>query len=301
MLYHIACLVDFSKPSKAAFHAACQLAAKSGATLHVLHVTEPVAAFASEGELLFDPHETVQELTQELKTWAKNELAKSGSKAKLGKIETVFGVLVSSALDWVKKQRCNLIVLGTHGHTGLTHLLLGSVAEKILRHSPTPVLITKNGKAFPIKKILVPVDLSAHAKEALHMAERLCEKLGAKLEVAHAINMGDILRLRKFLNTGIDSQALLEAAEAHAEQRIVKLMGRKFSHIKLHIMEGEVSALINQLCKTQKIDLVLLPTHGHTGLKHLLICSTAERIARTVKANCLTFAPAKITENDNLM
>lgn len=301
MLYHIACLVDFSKPSKAAFHAACQLAAKSGATLHVLHVTEPVAAFASEGELLFDPRETVQELTQELKTWTQNELAKSRSKAKLGKVEAVFGVLVPSALDWVKKQRCNLIILGTHGHTGLTHLLLGSVAEKILRHSPTPVLIIKNGKAFPIKKILVPVDLSDHAKEALQMAERLCEKLGAKLEVAHAINMGDILRLRKFLNTGIDSKALLEAAEAHAEQRILKLIGRKSSHIKLHIMEGEVSALINQLCKTQKIDLVLLPTHGHTGLKHLLIGSTAERITRTVKANCLTFAPAKIVENDNLM
>lgn len=301
MLHHIACLVDFSKPSKAAFHAACQLAAKSGATLHVLHVTEPVAAFASEGELLFDPHETVQELTRDLKAWTQQELKKSGSRARLGKVETVFGVLISTALDWVKKQRCNLIILGTHGHTGLAHLLLGSTAEKILRHSSIPVLIIKNGKTFPLKKILVPVDLSAYAKQALQMAERLCEKLNAKLEIVHVINLSDILRLRKFLNTGIDSKALLEAAEAHAEQRIAKLLGRKSSHTKLHIVEGEVSAVINQICKTQKVDLVLLPTHGHTGLKHLLIGSTAERIARTVKANCLTFAPTKIVGNDNLM
>jgi universal stress protein A len=132
--------VDFSEPSQAAFHTAAQLAADAGAQLVIVHVFQPAS------------------YTGPLMPVAATEDAQRDARASLAALErqaeSVGARRVSSALltgtPWHeivelarKDEAIDLVVLGTHGHTGLKHVLIGSVAERVVRHAPCPVLVVR--------------------------------------------------------------------------------------------------------------------------------------------------------------
>jgi nucleotide-binding universal stress UspA family protein len=136
--------VDYSEHSKASVRYAAELAAKVGAKLHVVHVWDR-PSYASDAVLVRRPgeeHCSLSELIQ------KN--AESDMKDFLASLALPAGVALSHTLlsgdpaaklvEEMKRGEYDLVVLGTHGRTGLMHLLLGSVAEKLVRLSPVPVL-----------------------------------------------------------------------------------------------------------------------------------------------------------------
>lgn len=130
--------VDFSEPSRQAFQVACSLARDHGSQIIVLHVAVP-PPFVRTSELhraLEVPNGYAQELICGLRqdysdtTLAIQHLLKDG-------------LLVQQILDAVRESGADLIVMGTHGRSGMTRVLLGSVAEAVLRQAPCPVLTIK--------------------------------------------------------------------------------------------------------------------------------------------------------------
>ena len=91
--------------------------------------------------------------------------------------------------------RTDLIVMPTHGRTGLEHMFLGSTAERTVRHSPCPVFVMRqrgdgiSEKKAGYKKILVPVDFSGCSREGLRYAIRFAGRFGAKLVVLHVVSL----------------------------------------------------------------------------------------------------------------
>lgn len=139
----ILCPIDFSRASRLAFEMAAQLARESGGALVIAHVCDPRPWATGESLLSAD-------VIQSLVDSAEAELAKWLGRAKeLGveRAEMLFvtGVawdrIVAAAND---DPSIDLIVMGTHGRTGLKHVLIGSVAEKTLRHAPCPVLVVRS-------------------------------------------------------------------------------------------------------------------------------------------------------------
>jgi nucleotide-binding universal stress UspA family protein len=138
----ILCPIDFSDCSRAAMLAAARLAKELGAELTVLHAYATPGYSLPEGVMLTSP-DFLQELSAVVaKTVAewRREAAATGVAVTA---TTVMGPAFSSILDEAKKGGFDLIVMGTHGRTGLRHALLGSVAEKVVRLASCPVLTVR--------------------------------------------------------------------------------------------------------------------------------------------------------------
>ncbi len=135
---------DFSELSLAAEKSACDLADQFGAELHVLHVlhdlflTMPQTAAA----LLIPP-----KALEEVINFAEAEIQKVPSAVWASGKKVVRAVRIGTTHDvivqYAKENAIDLVVIGTHGHTGLRHVLLGSVAERVVQHAPCSVLTVR--------------------------------------------------------------------------------------------------------------------------------------------------------------
>ncbi|MEK7483856.1 MAG: universal stress protein [Planctomycetota bacterium] len=138
--------IDFSESSKAAAQYALFLAKNFDASINIVHIWEQPYYFDSQ-VLLHTPGQTAQTITNYIETQAKTELKQFIEALNVPKnviLENHFlhGMIYSKIID-LAKEGYDLIVMGTHGRSGVAHLLLGSVAEKVLRHAPCPVVTIK--------------------------------------------------------------------------------------------------------------------------------------------------------------
>jgi universal stress protein A len=140
----ILCPIDFSECSRVAMRRAVELAIDSRAALTLLHVWEfPWYTFTSEMPAI--PADLVQELRADagwtLEKWAEEARALGADRLTMSLLEGVAWDQIIAVLR--TDPAYDLAVLGTHGRTGLKHVLLGSVAEKVVRHAPCPVLVVR--------------------------------------------------------------------------------------------------------------------------------------------------------------
>jgi universal stress protein A len=136
---HILSPTDFSDYSKKAISDAFELARTFGATLSLLHVLEP-SPYLGE----FTLPTMGEELLGDLERQASAALAQVLPEAQQAKIEVTRAVAIGSPsqkiVETAEAEHVDLIVMATHGRTGLSHLLIGSVAERVVRTAPCPVL-----------------------------------------------------------------------------------------------------------------------------------------------------------------
>ncbi len=136
---------DFSDNAKAAQDYACGMADQFGAQLHVVTVVQDVALILPEtGMFLTLPLPSVHEIVETAETTLKSVLKPEW----VSQHAVVFKVLVGNPfveiVQYATDQQLDLIVMGTHGRTGLQHVMLGSVAERVLRKSTCPVLTVRS-------------------------------------------------------------------------------------------------------------------------------------------------------------
>jgi universal stress protein A len=129
---------DFSPHSEAAARLAFALARDYGARVLVLHVLEPVVVGGAQGIAIPDPGAYEAEMRARLE-----EVRPSGTTKVLVEHRLLLGSVAEEILRVAKESQCGVIVLGTHGRTGLGRLLMGSVAEQVVRKAPCPVLTVK--------------------------------------------------------------------------------------------------------------------------------------------------------------
>jgi nucleotide-binding universal stress UspA family protein len=145
---------DFSPHSEAAAKLAFALARDYGARVLVLHVLEPIVVGGAEGIAIPDPGAYEAGVRARLA-----EVRPPGTKV-LVEHRLLLGSVAEEILRVAKESQCGVIVLGTHGRTGLGRILLGSVAEQVARKAPCPVLTVKAPPRQP-----EPVDASLLRKE----------------------------------------------------------------------------------------------------------------------------------------
>ena len=142
----ICCPIDFSDASRAAMEVAADLAGRTGASLTLLHAY-PVPGYTfPDGSVVASAR-----MLQELADQSSKHLAEWKGRAEvLGargvNAETVVGEPATEIVAWARERKVDLLVLGTHGRTGLEHALMGSVAEKGVRRAPCPVLTVHPGR-----------------------------------------------------------------------------------------------------------------------------------------------------------
>jgi nucleotide-binding universal stress UspA family protein len=145
--------VDFSADSLHALTYACDLARRWGATVVALHVVEPI--YLGEASVLLAARPDPAQLLDEQWKICNRELTRlSEDMARDGrKVRTVVkrGVAAHVIVDTAKRMAADLIVMATHGRTGLDHMLVGSVAEKVVRAASCPVLTVRRARARHLK------------------------------------------------------------------------------------------------------------------------------------------------------
>ena len=206
-----------------------------------------------------------------------------------------FQIRVGRAFDQIcqvaNEIQADLIVLSTHGRTGWERALLGSTAERVIRHAPCPVLVARkfrsNRKAdFKLEKIVVPVDFSACAARGLEYAVGLARLFGAELTLLNVVQLHhDLPPVVVYTHSELSRWAR-EVAQAHMAEL---LSATDFGEVK-HEAVVKMGSPASKICRyAQQIDadLIVTATHGRTGLRHILMGSTAEQIVRYARSPVL--------------
>jgi nucleotide-binding universal stress UspA family protein len=129
---------DFSEASDYAFRLACSLARDHGARVHVLHVGGEVVIAPVEGVVAAEPERYWEELTRKL-----HRIRADDPNVSVGHQLLLVGDPAAEILRVAQAIKSDLIVMGTHGRTGLSRLLMGSVAEQVVRRAACPVVTVK--------------------------------------------------------------------------------------------------------------------------------------------------------------
>lgn len=144
MLHRILAPVDFSAHSQQAFRLAIALAEKFQSKLFLLHVIQDLSLYQPDEVTVAPVMPPVEELTAAAKTALDRLIADNNLKRFDVEVEVVEGSPVEEIVDFAGEKKVDLIVLGTHGRGWLAHVLLGSVAEKVVRKAPCPVLTVRS-------------------------------------------------------------------------------------------------------------------------------------------------------------
>lgn len=138
---------DFSKASRPALAKAIALARQNGAPLTIVHAL-PALIIPVGGDMGYLPPRTYEAIDQNTRQHARRQLAASAGRAKKAGVRATGLLLDGAPQDQigraVRRVRADLLVIGTHGRSGLSKLLLGSVAERLIRVAPCPVLTVRS-------------------------------------------------------------------------------------------------------------------------------------------------------------
>jgi nucleotide-binding universal stress UspA family protein len=142
---HILVPIDFSGYAEQALEYAIDLANKLSARLTLLHVIQLMPVGVVEGATL--PYSYLQELETDIQQRMETYRQRVQTAGLENAVVVEHGMPFQSIVDLARDQHVDLIVMGTHGRTGLAHMFLGSVAEKVVRLAPCPVLVTRESAA----------------------------------------------------------------------------------------------------------------------------------------------------------
>jgi nucleotide-binding universal stress UspA family protein len=144
-LHRILVPTDFSKHSRNALMYAAAFAEKFGAELHLLHVVQDLALFIPEAVSVAPPiAPPMEQMTAAVRAALQRLVKDNQLEGKAVHLEVREGTPFYEIIQSAKEKEIDLIIMGTHGHSGLAHVLLGSVTEKVVRKAPCPVLTVRD-------------------------------------------------------------------------------------------------------------------------------------------------------------
>jgi len=286
--------LDFSEYSEKSLEYALSLAERYGAQLTLLHAIVLHYEDVEEEAHLKQLEEMVK--IQEKNSYERLKLQhqKAGRRGVSVTSKVIRGVSAADAiLEFIDDHPHDLVILGTHGRAGVEKWLYGSVAEKVVRHSPIPVLTIHKSwsKPFAIRNLLVPVDFSDYSRIAIDAALSLVRKFNARVTFLHVIEQ--TIHPAYYAAT-IDS---LFIVDPHLMERSIENLkeftGGEVPGAEYVVKEGRAFKEIMEYAEEEACDLILMSTRGLTGLEHLLIGSTTERVVRSATCPVLTVGRGK--------
>lgn len=289
--------VDFSGMSIQAIETAKRLARRFNGSVHLVHVyqIDYPAGFMAPPIWSMQPSIAAQEQHKQVLAKKLGALAREHSLSPAN-CHLFRGAPAFDEICRIAQQiPAHLIVMPTHGYTGLKHVFLGSTAERVVQHSPCPVFVvrprkgkSKTRRTSTVHTILVPVDFSGCSRGGLRYAIGFANEFGARIILMHATYLGYIYSSEA---TAIyDIPALQKAARKNAERHtreLVRTVNFGRAKFEMAFTDGSPVLDICAFAKDHDVDLIVTATHGLTGLEHVLIGSIAEHVVRHAPCSVL--------------
>jgi nucleotide-binding universal stress UspA family protein len=306
MLDHILLPTDFSACADHALTHAVEVADRFGAQLHILHV---VNELDPDWYGLTDAQERAVKLRAQIREEAQQRLH---AMAPDRDVETTVSLQLSfdvadSIREYVDEREIDLVVMGTHGRKGLDRLMLGNVADKMVRHAPCPVMTVREEVPWAgaeedatVQDVLAPIDFSEYSRSALRTAKAFANAYDARL---HLLFVAEQRMVPTFSDTGVPGVGVVEMDPEivkNAERALEQLnerVGGPTVKSRYHVREGTVSEDIVDLAETQGVDLIVMATRGLTGVTRYLLGSNTERVVRVAPCPVLSI-PASVESAD---
>jgi nucleotide-binding universal stress UspA family protein len=286
---------DFARPYAVAF------AKTYGGRIHLAHIVDEANAAGSASPAFGLGDANLGPLLDAMEEHARARLEHVQSELEDEGVEVVVHLVRGNPpralVKLAEDEGCTLVVIASHGRRGFDHLVFGSVAERVVRTSPVPVICVKHpehefvkaqeGK-LELKRVLYPIDFSPFCEKGLPFAESIAREFGATLTLAygHEYPMNSP-ELMPEAAAGVAAN-LEENARRMLEEWQAKL---KDVTVEAELRIGSPYRVVSDLVKELDVDLVVVPTHGRSGVAHMFLGSVAERIARHAPCPVMTIRP----------
>jgi nucleotide-binding universal stress UspA family protein len=279
----ILCPIDFSEFSRRALDHAAALARWYESALTVLYVFPNVPAYDLPPVVLDESGR--DRITREMTAFAACVGKDVSLDLRVAEAPDVHGEILRQA----EAVHADLIVAGSHGRSGFERLLLGSVAERLLRKAPCPLMVvprraTDAAATEPprFRRILCPVDFSDGSITALTYALSLAEEADARLTMLHVIERPP--ELTEFpLSAGVDIFALRAAAEAEALKRLRTLVPQQaetYCTVETIVKEGSPFREILAQAGADHADVIVMGVQGRGAIDRFVFGSNTARVTR---------------------
>ncbi len=267
---------DFSRPAISAFRFALDFAERSKGKIYLVHVIQlPVL----HGTLLMPTLNFEKELLKELREKAEKQFKKITEKYERDGVnvswDVLFGAPSKTLLDLINAENFDIVMMGSHGASGLREYVIGSNAEKMIRRSRIPVLVTKKYRKRAIKNIVFPNTLETENQSVLlDKVKALQDFFQARLHVV-------------WVNTPVNFTS--DVVTQQKLELFAKHYGLKRYTLNIFNHPNEEDGIIH-FDKVVGADLIAMGTHGRKGLIHLLNGSLAEEVANHTESPMWTYS-----------
>jgi nucleotide-binding universal stress UspA family protein len=275
---------DGSDGAKDALDHALDIAAAYGATIHLLNVADTTRPSTTriQGQI-------VDTLEQEGERIVDEAADRADARDVPSVTDVIQGEPYGTIVEYAEVRDIDLVVMPTHGRQGLERYLLGSTTERVVRRSNVPVLTVpmnpEEGIEYPYRDVLVPTDGSDCADRALEVGIEAAKAEGAAIHFLSVVSLTTFgAEVQDTVGTAeLTEQAseLIEDAEALAEDAGVGSSGTVER-------DSSIGRAILSYVDDHGIDLVVVGTHGRTGIDRYVLGSVAERLVRTASVPVLT-------------
>jgi nucleotide-binding universal stress UspA family protein len=268
--------IDFSEYSEYALETAAILAKKNKAEILALHMLEMSEAILTRTgtDMQMETVFFLQLAEKKFDDFLKKEYLKGLKVTPIVKHFRVF----SEVNDVAEEYGADLVVMGSHGASGIKEFFIGSNTEKVVRHSNIPVLIIKHDPILiDFEKVVFACDFSEEAITPYINARKLFKKLGSKLHLIYVNLPNESFRSTSEMEARVLN--FLKKAEGNIDH---------FSKVKF-FSDYTVEQGILNYANSIGADIIAVATHGRTGLAHLLEGSISEDLANHSTLPVMTF------------
>ena len=283
---------DLSDSADEALRQGAEWARSEGATLGVIYVGPELPGLAP-----FLQEATVQALT-DAATYKKrlDEMLRARTERVLGSAATPFEALVETGsaaariVDSAERWAADLLVVGSVGASGLKRLLIGSVAERVMRYAHCPVLVVR--PTAPSGKVLAATDLSDLSLPAIRAGADEARRRGARLQVIHVIDFSPASWASAAGGPfGIAIPVPAQAARAEHAETLGKMLDETLERLgvegEAQVEFGGAAAEVLRTAESLPAELLVVGSRGRTGLARIAIGSVAEAIVRGAPCSVL--------------
>jgi nucleotide-binding universal stress UspA family protein len=276
--------VDDSEPASKILDHVEELANWADATIHLLFVAD-----TDRHSVTVVENDVIDGLVQKGNTIVNDVRKRLRRPSVECETDVVQGTPATTIVEYADRYGHDLIVMSTHGRTGVSRYLHKSVSETVVRRSQVPVLTVRmqpdEQLTFPYNDILIPIDGSPGATRAAHHGVSLAASLEATVHVVSAVEEGWLDRSDKSMD---------ESKENHKQvsiDAIEEVIAEAESHgvtTTQHIDDGEPENVIFEHIDTIDADVVVMGTTGRRGVDRVLLGSVAEQTVREAPVPVLT-------------
>ena len=291
----ILCPVDFSSTTESGLAPATSLATEYGAELILLHVLNFPFAQIEALPPGFDTESYYEAMTVEANAQMAGLIDADAADFMQASTRVERGVPYAEIVRVCQDDAIDLLVMPTHARHGLGRLLMGSTTEQVVRRVGCPVLTVHPGDApaFRPETILCATDFSGPADSALRMACDMAQRYEARLVLMHVVTLWEY-------DPGNPSwrfpplpeeyhSSIVEGPQHQLEERREQISSTSIEVETLLVRGFDAAAEVVRVASEDvNADLVVMGTHGHTGLAHLLLGSVAGSVVRTFPGPVLT-------------